>query len=195
MNADAESAGDGGGGGGGTEGMAPITDPPSSSWIKYRDDGGKAYYYNKETKASQWKLPEEYAQWKSAEFDKYIKKSSWRRYKDQDKGEYYYYEKITKKTQWRIPTELQNFERRLEDLISEKLSRKSTKSSGSIEVEGREDEEVEDEIQQETKEMVEVGVKEDAGMETIDVSLEDEKVLPITKIPQYIACHTHLQFS
>ena len=108
-----------------------ISEPPPSDWRKYLNDEGKAYYYDRVNKVTQWKLPAMYVNWRDEELDKILKNSGWRRYKDKKGRAYYCYEE-TKVTQWKLPENFQHFERLLNDRISDKLSKSSRAPPASM---------------------------------------------------------------
>ena len=106
---------------------------PDSNWTKYYDNEGKAYYYEKVSKTTQRKLPDIYLEWKNEEFEKFIKSTNWRRQKNDPnastfaKYPFYYYDKVTRQTQWKMPLELQDFMKRLDESISDKITKTSKK--------------------------------------------------------------------
>ena len=83
-------------------------------WVEYFDETKKKpYYYNKETKATTWTLPPDYAQWKDTQMKEYLKISNWKQHIKPDDGRIYYSDKITKTTQWNVPDDVKEFERML----------------------------------------------------------------------------------
>jgi hypothetical protein len=101
---------------------------PVTNWVKHIADDGVAYYYDKAAKVSKWKIPSVFLNWKSAELHKY----KWKEAKNKDEGTVhkypvYYYNRETKVTQWVKPVELLDFERRLDEVISNNLLKKKRK--------------------------------------------------------------------
>ena len=89
-------------------------DIPDVIWVEYFDETkNKPYFYNKETKATTWTLPPDYAQWKDTQMKEYLKISNWKQHKKPDDGRIYYSDKITKTTQWNVPDDVKEFERML----------------------------------------------------------------------------------
>ena len=70
------------------------------AWTRHVDvKSGRPYYYNRATKETTWKIPEEFAisgQEREAAIDQFLKGTKWRR-ANRD-GKSYYYDKETKKT-------------------------------------------------------------------------------------------------
>ncbi|KAI8323035.1 hypothetical protein GQ54DRAFT_122209 [Martensiomyces pterosporus] len=68
-----------------------------SAWIEYTSNDGRAYYFNRETKATTWEKPDELKTPQE-------RKSVWKEYaKD---GKPYWYNTVTKKSTWTKPEEL-----------------------------------------------------------------------------------------
>ena len=98
-------------------------DIPDVIWVEYFDKTKNLpYFYNKETKATTWALPPDYAQWKDAQMKEYLKISTWKQHKRPDDGRIYYSDKITKKTQWNVPDDVKEFERYLSALTVKRRS-------------------------------------------------------------------------
>ncbi len=70
-----------------------------STWQCYVDSNSeKTYYYNTETKQTQWEQPEDYVE-EVVETQEH----HWVQYTDAETGKEYFYDTITKKTQWHRP--------------------------------------------------------------------------------------------
>ena len=98
---------------------------PQTNWVKAISDNGKAYYYDSATKESAWKIPMVFVQLKDGEMRRY----KWLEMKNKDEGSMkkypvYYYDRESKETKWDKPAELLEFERRLDEVISNQLLKK-----------------------------------------------------------------------
>ena len=63
---------------------------PDTPWIEYYDEKkGKPYYYQKETKKTQWTAPPDYTQWKDQRMKELLKPTIWRKCSLADGRTYY----------------------------------------------------------------------------------------------------------
>lgn len=105
-------------------------------WVEYVTDKNgesKPYYYNKDTKETSWRVPDDFKLWKESLIDNCLKLFNWRKYSN-DKGRFYYYDKSTKKTQWDPPVFLRDFEIFLRLKTQRQVSQVSRRSSQDNEV-------------------------------------------------------------
>ncbi len=72
------------------------------TWKEAKDDNGKVYYYNSETKATTWEKPKELY----TLLEKVLDKSDWKQ-TTAEGGRVYYYNSKTQQSVWEIPEEIQ----------------------------------------------------------------------------------------
>lgn len=108
-----------------------FTDFPDTAWVKFSTEDGRSAYQDKVSGETRWRLPLIFENWKTSEYSKYnktIKKSEWKRlWSEENRGRAYYASTTTRQSVYTTPPELQDFERRIDEYIHEKLFKKSSR--------------------------------------------------------------------